>query len=186
MIDNRPTQSSICGGHRQIATNCPMLDTSHWRSICDVTLTLKQAQKSVVPSNVPYIAREVWFPADELQCKKAFRHFMGRLNREVYGAAYRRHNKRLRVIPILEKSLAGRWHFHVAIEPPAHVDIAEFERLIRQCWSRIGWGYEQVLVRSHANVGWIDYMLKPSQKAGFEHYWDCIDWDAFHNQVVDA
>jgi hypothetical protein len=67
------------------------------------------------------------------------------------------------------------------MEPPAHLDIADFEGLVRKCWAQTGWGYDQILVRGQPNEGWIDYMLKPSQKAGFEHSWDCIDWDSFHN-----
>jgi hypothetical protein len=131
-----PTQSDICRARysnvRQSAAYGQMLDTSNWRSICAITLTIKQARLSAVPAGAPYTAPAMWFAADEIRCKKAFRHFMSLLNRTVYGSAYRRHNKRLRVIPVLEKSCAGRWHFHAAIEPPAHLDVVDFETLIHQ------------------------------------------------------
>jgi len=51
-----------------------------------------------------------------------------------YGSAFRRHGKRLRVLPVLEKgevrarglrlgvrgASTGRWHIHCAIELPAN------------------------------------------------------------------
>jgi hypothetical protein len=166
---------------RQSAAYGQMLDTSNWRSICAITLTIKQARLSAVPAGAPYTAPAMWFAADEIRCKKAFRHFMSLLNRTVYGSAYRRHNKRLRVIPVLEKSCAGRWHFHAAIEPPAHLDVVDFETLIHKCWPQTHLGHRKILVRDRANEGWNDYLLKPYQKAEFEHPWDCIDWDSFHN-----
>ena len=52
-----------------------------------VTLTLKQA-----------LWREGYrVLADQQQCSRAFRHFMNLLNREVYGASFRKGKKRLRV-----------------------------------------------------------------------------------------
>ena len=71
-----------------------LFDTSDWRSIWDLTLTLKQARKTDDGLR--------WIRADEYQCREAFRHFMNRLNRAVYGNAYRHNGKKLRVLPILE------------------------------------------------------------------------------------
>jgi hypothetical protein len=59
--------------------------------------------------------------ANEHECSKAFRNFVNRLNREVYGASFRKGKKRLRVIPVREKDAEKRFHYHVAIELPAHV-----------------------------------------------------------------
>jgi hypothetical protein len=83
---------------------------------------------------------------DDYACRKAFRHFMNLLNRAVYGAAFRRYNKSLRVLPVLEEGevgalrtwehgTSGRWHVHCAIELPLHLDAIAFEKLIRQCWA---------------------------------------------------
>src|SRR3984957_5650947 len=69
-------------------------DTSSWGSFCDVTLTLKQGHRS---------DRGTWIKVDDYPCRQAFRHFMNLLNRAVYGAAFRRYGKRLRVLPVLEK-----------------------------------------------------------------------------------
>jgi hypothetical protein len=160
-----------------------LFDVSHWGSFCDVTLTLKQARQA---------DNGAWFKIDEHQCKRAFQVFMNRLNRAVYGNAARRHNKRLRVLPVLEKgevrsralrpserSDTGRWHIHCAIELPSHVDAETFERLIKECWAKVDWGYDRVQVRSEADRGWIDYMLKRRQKS--ETLLDCITLESLHN-----
>jgi hypothetical protein len=74
-------------------------DTSSWGEFCDVTLTLKQAWQ---PN------RGGWVKIDDYRC-----------------SAFRRHGKRLRVLPVLEKGevraralrpwecgASGRWHIH--------------------------------------------------------------------------
>ena len=144
----------------------------------DVTLTLKQARQ---PDSGG------WVKIDDYRCRQAFRHFMNLLNRAVYGAAFRRHGKRLRVLPVLEKGevraralrswdrgTSGRWHIHCAIELPSHFDGIALENLIRDCWVKVEWGYGRILVRDGANAGWINYMLKDRQKSEFDGFVDCI------------
>src|SRR5579863_666063 len=139
-------------------------DTSSWGPFCDVTLTLKQARRS---------DGGAWIKIDDYSCRQAFRHFMNLINRAVYGAAFRRYGKRLRVLPVLEKGeirtrvlrswqcdTFGRWHIHCAIELPSHLDAVALERLIRGCWVKVEWAYRRILVRDGTNVGWINYMLK--------------------------
>ena len=70
-------------------------DTSNWSEFCDVTLTLKQGHQ---PDSGG------WVKIDDYRCRQAFRHFMNLLNRAVYGAAFRRYGKRVRVLPVLEKA----------------------------------------------------------------------------------
>jgi hypothetical protein len=115
-------------------------DTRSWGPFCDVTLTLKQARQS---------DGGAWIKLDDYPCRQAFRHFMNLLNRAVYGAAFRRYSRRLRVLPVLEKGeiraralrsgergTSGRWHIHCAIELPSHFDAIAFETLIRDCWGK--------------------------------------------------
>jgi len=121
------------------------------------------------------------------------------LNRAVYGSAFRRHGKRLRVLPVLEKGevraralrswergTSGRWHIHCAIELPSHCDAVALERLIRNCWAKVEWGSGRILVRDGANAGWINYMLKNRQKSEFDGFLDCIIIESLHNPVADA
>jgi hypothetical protein len=169
---------------RLAAIEWQMLDTRHWRSICDITLTLKQARQGGVPRDgaVTPETSTFWSHCDELQCKNACRHFLNLLNRAVYGGnAVRRHGKRLRVIPVIEKETDGRWHIHAAIEPPAHLTPEQFHGAINECWSRVDWSYRKNQVGENADGGWIGYMFKPWQKSGLEAWIDCIDLDSLHN-----
>jgi hypothetical protein len=165
-------------------------DTSGWGPFCDVTLTLKQALR---PDSAG------WVKIDDYRCRRSFRHFMNLLNRAVYGAAFRRYGKRLRVLPVLEKGencaralrswdrgTSGRWHIHCAIELPLHFDGISLERIVRECWVKVEWGYGRILVRDGTNVGWIDYMLKDRQKSEFDGFVDCIIIESLHNPIADA
>jgi len=165
-------------------------DTKDWGGFCDVTLTLKQARQSDAG---------VWIKIDDYPCRQAFRHFMNLLNRRVYGPAFRRHRKRLRVLPVLEKGevrarslrswergMSGRWHIHCAIELPSHFDAVALEKLIRSCWAKVEWACGRILVRDSANAGWINYMLKGRQKSEFDGFLDCIMIESLHNPTADA
>jgi hypothetical protein len=167
-----------------------LFDTSTWGPFCDVTLTLKQGRQT---------DRGHWMRINDYGCGQAFRHFMNLLNRTVYGAAFRRHGKRLRVLPVLEKGevraralrscergRSGRWHIHCAIELPPHFDAIALERLIHRCWAKVEWGCSRILVRDCANAGWIHYMLKDRQKSEFDGFLDCILMESLHNPIVDA
>ena len=48
--------------------------------------------------------------------KKKMRHFLNVLNKQVYGNASQRFNKRLKCIPILEKDDNTRLHYHLILE----------------------------------------------------------------------
>ena len=165
-------------------------DTSEWGPFCDVTLTLKQCCRS---------ESGAWIKINDYRCRQAFRHFMNLLNRTIYGAAFRRHRKRLRVLPVLERGevrtrtlrswecgKSGRWHIHCAIELPLHFDAIALESAVHQCWEKVEWGYSRILVRDGANAGWIHYMLKGHQKSAFDDFLDGIDIESLHNPIADA
>ena len=172
------------------AAKSHFFDTSSWGEFCDVTLTLKQGHR---PDSGG------WVKIEDYPCRQAFRHFMNLLNRAVYGSAFRRYGKRLRVLPVLEKGevraralrtcergKSGRWHIHCAIELPSHFDAVGLENLIRDCWAKVEWGHGRILVRDCANAGWISYMLKHRQKSVFDGFLDCIIIESLHNPIVDA
>jgi hypothetical protein len=134
---------------------------------------------------------------DHHQCRQAFRHFMNLLNKAVYGSAFRRHGKRLRVLPVLEKGevrarslrrwergTSGRWHIHCAIELPPHFDAFALETLIGDCWAKVELGHRRILVRDGANAGWINYMLKDRQKSEFDGLLDCVIIESLHNPML--
>jgi hypothetical protein len=147
-------------------------DTGRWRSAVGLTLNLKQS--IVMPSG-----RAV--SIDELAAKKAFRRYMRVLNRCIYRAAFRHHGKQLRVIPIIEKSEEGRWHYHIAIEPPKFMDAEHFGDIAMGVWldSPVGYGHGEI--SAAVDAGWIAYMAKLRGKSGLEEYFDCIDTEAYYN-----
>ena len=167
-----------------------LFDTSSWGDFCAVTLNLKQGHQADGTG---------WVKIDHYQCRQAFRHFMNLLNKAVYGSAFRRHGKRLRVLPVLEKGevrarslrrwecgTSGRWHIHCAIELPPHFDAFALETLIGDCWAKVELGYGRILVRDGANAGWINYMLKDGQKSEFDGLLDCVMIESMHNPIADA
>jgi hypothetical protein len=154
-----------------------LCDTSNWSSVVSVTLNLKQAYPT---------CNGGFMVVDDIAAKKAFRNFMNRLNRLVYGSANRHYDKRLRVIPILEKSKSGRWHYHAAIEPPIHMTNAEFRDAVTEAWQTIDLSYGYGDITFDADAGWISYITKFRTKDVFEHYFDSIDTDAFFNPVASA
>jgi hypothetical protein len=167
-----------------------LFDTSSWGEFCDVTLTLKQGHQADSSG---------WIKIDHYRCQEAFRHFMNLLNKAVYGSAFRRHGKRLRVLPVLEKGevrarslrrwergTSGRWHIHCAIELPPHFDAFALETLIGDCWAKVELGHRRILVRDGANAGWINYMLKDRQKSEFDGLLDCVIIESLHNPIADA
>ena len=165
-----------------------LFDTSDWSSIWDMTLTLKQALKTRRWSDY-----RPWIPTDEYQCRKAFRHFMHLLNRAVYGNAVRRYGKHFRVLPILERGyFSNRGQMEIDNSESVGISMLPLNRqliskqigsmaLIHYCWSKVDWGYREILVRQNADRGWIYYMLKRRQKSVFDAWSDCIDWDSLHN-----
>ena len=167
-----------------------LFDTSSWGEFCDVTLTLRQGRQAEGSG---------WMKIDHYQCRQAFRHFMNLLNKAVYGSAFRRHGKRLRVLPVLEKGevrarslrrwergTSGRWHIHCAIELPPHFNAFALETLIGDCWAKVELGHRRILVRDGANAGWINYMLKDRQKSEFDGLLDCVIIESLHNPIADA
>ena len=167
-----------------------LFDTSSWGEFCDVTLTLKQGRQADGGG---------WIKIDHYQCRQAFRHFMNLLNKAVYGSAFRRHGKRLRVLPALEKGevrarslrrwergTSDRFHIHSAIELPPHFDAFALETLIGDCWAKVELGHRRILVREGANAGWINYMLKDGQKSEFDGLLDCVIIKSLHNPIADA
>jgi len=54
------------------------------------------------------------------------------------------------------------------------------------CWAKVELGYGRIVVRDRANAGWINYMLKDSQKSEFDGFLDCIILESWHNPIADA
>jgi hypothetical protein len=150
------------------------LETSKWNAVCAVTFTLKQG----IYWHGYYVRGE------PREYSRALNHFMNRLNRKVYGRAFRQHHKRLRIIPVLEKGKGGGWHYHACLERPAHISEFRFKFLVPFIWRDLRWAKPRVSVTFSADQGWTDYLLTSDQKQGFDNWSDCIDWDCYFNGLI--
>ena len=72
-----------------------------YKNSLSITLTMKQGVKN------DYL--------DNIKADKNFRHFMNLLNKKIYGNSHRRFKKSISVIPVLEKSVEGRFHYHLTL-----------------------------------------------------------------------
>lgn len=111
-----------------------------------VTLTMKQS------SNFQAL--------DSTAASQNLKHFLNKLNRHCFGNAFKRYNKRLEVMPILEKSNWQRLHYHLLIRLPDGVDEATISELIPLFWMETRFGYSENRVETVYSYYWIDYIMK--------------------------
>ena len=110
---------------------------------------------------------------DAIKATKNLRHFMNLLNKEAYGNSFKRHGKRIEVIPVLETSHAGRLHYHLAIRNPYPEDGLWFDLQIPKTWNKTDWGYSELNIQHGADTGWINYIAKLGPH-------DEVDWENMH------
>ena len=84
---------------------------------------------------------------DEINFSQDFRHFMNRLNYKIFKNSYKRFNRRLNVIPILEKSNNDRFHYHCLIEKPFRLKDREFTNLIESEFSKTKLSYDDIDIK---------------------------------------
>jgi len=130
---------------------------------CAVTLTMKQRLKSA--------------QLDPIECSRNFRYFSNRLNKALFSNAFTRHKKRIRMIPVLEKSHSQRYHYHSVIDRIGHINRDQFKDLVENCWYQTLWGYREIDFQFDISKGWVHYMTKPTQK---NTLFDSIDWENLH------
>lgn len=125
-----------------------------------VTLTMKQVVEN------EYL--------DPQKSSRNFKHFLNRLNKKIHGNAYYRFGKSISVVPALEKSFEGRYHYHLILERPAHIPQNTYELMIMECWRKTRFGYYEIDIRNIYSSGWTDYITKFSSKE------DEIDYENLH------
>ena len=108
---------------------------------------------------------------DNISSSQNLRHFLNVLNKNCFGNAYKRFDKRLRVLPSLERSSDGRWHYHLILENPYPSNPIKFERMIESTWFKTSYGYRRIDIKHSINEGWCDYITK------FDHRDNEIDWE---------
>jgi hypothetical protein len=111
---------------------------------------------------------------DDIRSSQNLRHFLNRVNGEVFGKAFKRFGKRLNVIPALEKSPTDRLHYHLILQSPYPDDPQKAKALIERAWTETRFGYQQTHVHPGIDHGWTDYITK------FKSASDGIDWENYH------
>lgn len=141
----------------------PLFAINNFHDPCAVTLTMKQRVSSI--------------ELDDIECDRNFRHFSNRLNKSVLGNSFTRYKNRIRMIPVLEKSHSQRYHYHTVIDRIDRLSRDQFEDIVAKCWENTLWGYREIDFKYDISKGWIDYMMKPSQKRTIS---EAICWQHVH------
>jgi hypothetical protein len=74
----------------------------------------------------------------------------------------------------LERSHAGRLHYHLVLENPFPDDPLRSDTLIEQEWTKTRFGYRETHIDHKIDQGWVRYITKSKDAS------DGIDWDNFH------
>ena len=112
---------------------------------------------------------------DKIKVSMNTKRFLNYLNYKVYKNSFRRHNKRLKVIPTIEGGWKSdkRYHVHLVMELPDTNIISnkDFYSLFFNCWDKTYYSYSHPKVEQYIDHGWIDYITKFKEKDDF------VDWD---------
>ena len=136
-----------------------------------ITLTLKPYR------TVMTVRGEVIEKLTIYDAKANMRHFINRLNAEIYGNAVKRLGKRIAILPVLECVGGKQLHYHCAISNlPETLSDAALHAKVRAAWQLTHFGNEQIDVQRMQSTGWIGYMGKELGRGNT----DVLDWENTH------
>lgn len=125
---------------------------------------------------------------DRIEASRHLRHFTRRFNDELGFRNYLRKSrhdptKRAAMIPVVEgdgqENMGGkRIHCHAALYCPDNMNMTDFIRLIRKCWSQTEKGLALGVdaVRIFDEDGWLEYITKEVTAINM----DAIDFESKH------
>ena len=99
--------------------------------------------------------------------KKKMRHFLNVLNKQVYGNASQRFNKRLKCIPILEKDDNTRLHYHLILEHLSQRNMRPetYFMIMQKLWKFGNVKSEGLFCNDdESKTGWLSYITKTETK----------------------
>jgi hypothetical protein len=140
-----------------------------WINPVAVTLTYKQVFHSISGS----------IGLTATLASQNIRHFFNKINRRYFKNAFKRYGKQLSAVPVMEISDDGRIHYHLLIDRPSHISLAQFDVDIRAIWRSTDWGYKEIHIDPNPNQGWLYYITKRSQKPEYDL---SIDWMNYHKR----
>ena len=137
-----------------------------------VTLTLKQSRAILTERG------EVREALTKYNAIANMRHFINRLNAELYGNAAKRYGKSIAILTVLEGENTGKLlHYHCAIgKLPDRLSDKAIEGSIRGAWLQTGFGNEQMHIQRMQTNGWLSYMGKEIVRGDC----DVLDWENVH------
>lgn len=149
--------------HKNIRTHQAFVDYISeivWRRAHAVTL---------FPRLVNSEGRKV-FHLTESQLKENVRHFFNRLKRRLYG-----NKRRVQVRRLVCVEHRPELHLHCVIDVPDHISSSEFDRIVKDEWSKTFWGTRNCDTQPEMTLGWIKYIMKARSKERAPY--DCVDLD---------
>lgn len=110
------------------------------------------------------------------------RHFINRVNAELYGQNARRNGYSITLVGALEGEATGKHlHYHCAVgNLPANLSAAETYKKIASAWHLTRFGNEQVHVQAMTTTGWLGYISKDVGRMDT----DVIDWENVRLQIT--
>ena len=113
---------------------------------CDLTF------KKGIQYLCPLTNQKKWSYISESYAYANCVNFANRLNYKIYKNAYKRYNKRLDMVCVIEggkKDLRSyskedkRLHAHIGVELPTGYTFSEFREILLKCWNDTEWGNRQ-------------------------------------------
>lgn len=138
--------------------------TRDWlRSLCKnypIALTLTLKQTYLVKNERGVFVKKL----TRLDCDAIAERFANKLSSVAYGNAYKRHNKKLNYLIVVEGGNTKNLHLHMAIgNLPTHIKFWEFDNLVKKAKCLVDEVDEQHMTKI-ADSGWTDYITKELSK----------------------
>lgn len=115
---------------------------------------------------------------DENASVRNVREFRNRLNSFLFGNAYKRYGKQLKMLITHEGTKYTRHHVHGVIELPSGWKAENFMELVDEMWRQTRFGYSEyhyeVPTSSEREKGWLHYCLKKRTKRDLL---SSVDWE---------
>lgn len=102
-----------------------------------------------------------WVRLNDYRASENNRIFLDRLNKRVYGNAYKRYGKRLNAMLVIEGDELKRPHVHAIFECPDWMSTADLMKLINESWCAAPWSYDERRIEDVETVyGSVGYNVK--------------------------
>lgn len=134
--------------------------STHWQRPMAVTLTMKQAIEHK-PGEWEYLDRD--------KARRAIVYFLNELDRRCFPKIHGKRSGRTKRFVVLEGGNGKRWHYHLLIDCPAHLQPVKFAASITEVWHKTTWGYWEIDIQP-ADLGWAEYILKLETKVDYSDF----------------